>query len=115
MRRLTRRIADMSTLSLKGQELVRAGRRAYQPTDADRERLLGQLRAQLGDGALPTDMSTATAAATAGSSAWPLISMVVACVGILGGVAVHFWPRGDGQDQVRQAEALPVTETPPLR
>ena len=55
MKGLARGIADMSTLSPKGQALVRAAQRAYQPTDADRERLLGALRAQLGDAALPAD------------------------------------------------------------
>jgi hypothetical protein len=112
MKQLTRRIADMSTLSPKGQALVRAVRRAYQPTDADRERLLGQLRSQLGDGVLPTDMGTATSAAAAGSSAWPLISVVVVCVGILGGAVLHVWPRAGGQHQVQQTPAVSLTATP---
>jgi len=38
----------MSTLSARGHALVRAGRRAFQPTDADRARLLGALSFRLG-------------------------------------------------------------------
>ncbi len=38
----------MSALSPKGRSLVRAGRRALQPTDADRLRLLGALSFRLG-------------------------------------------------------------------
>jgi hypothetical protein len=39
----------MATLSSKGRALVRAGRRALQPTDADRERLIGALNSRLGN------------------------------------------------------------------
>ncbi|MBN2574241.1 MAG: hypothetical protein JXP73_06730 [Deltaproteobacteria bacterium] len=98
----------MSTLSPKGQALIRAAQRAYQPTAADRERLLGQLRAQLGDAALPPDMATAASAATASSSAWPLISVVVVGVGILGGALFYAWPRGAGQDKMQETKAAPV-------
>jgi hypothetical protein len=38
----------MVTLSAKGRSLVLAGRRALQPTDADRVRLLGALGFRLG-------------------------------------------------------------------
>jgi hypothetical protein len=38
----------MSTLSPRGDALVRAGRRAFQPTDADRVRLFGALSFRLG-------------------------------------------------------------------
>ena len=75
----------MSTLSLKGRDLVRAGRRAFHPTDADRERLLGTLRSQLGDSSLPPDMGSMATAAAAGRSIWPLISAVVVGIGIVGG------------------------------
>ena len=45
----------MSTLSPRGHALVRAGRRAFQPTDADRVRLLGALSFRLGKlGCRPT-------------------------------------------------------------
>jgi hypothetical protein len=108
MKGLARGIADMSTLSPKGQALIRAAQRAYQPTAADRERLLGQLRAQLGDAALPPDMATAASAATASSSAWPLISVVVVGVGILGGALFYAWPRGAGQDKMQETKAAPV-------
>lgn len=102
----------MSTLSLKGQALVRAGQRAYQPTNADRERLLGQLRTQLGDAALPADMSTTASAAAAGSSLWPVISLVVVGVGILGGALFYAWPRGAGQDHLPQTQPAPAVAMP---
>jgi type IV secretory pathway VirB10-like protein len=75
----------MSTLSPKGRDLVRAGRRAFQPTDADRDRLLGALRAQLGDSALPPDVGSVATAAAVGRSIWPLVSAVVVGIGIIGG------------------------------
>src|SRR5512147_2267833 len=99
----------MSTLSPKGEALVRAGRRAYLPTDADRGRLLGQLRAQLGDAALPADLSMITSGAAAGST-WPLIAAIVAGVGILGGAVFYAWPRPPRQDVPQQTHALPVAE-----
>lgn len=98
----------MSPLSPKGQALVRAGQRAYQPTDADRERLLHQLRSQLGDAALPADMSTVAAAATASSTMWPLISTIVVGVGILGGVALYAWQRPAGPSPVPETKTAPV-------
>ena len=103
----------MSTLSPKGQALVHAGRRAYQPTDADRARLVSQLRAQLGDAALPADMGTATSVATAGSSAWPLVSMVLVGVGILGGALFYAWPRSAGETKMQETRPLPVAVTTP--
>jgi hypothetical protein len=102
----------MSTLSPKGQALVLAGQRAYQPTAADRERVLGQLHAQLGDAALPANMSTAASAATAASSTWPLVSVVVVGVGLLGGALFYAWPRGAGQDKMQETKTVPVAATP---
>ena len=102
----------MSTLSPKGQALVRAGQRAYQPTAADRERLLGRMRSQLGDAALPADMGAAASAAAAGGATWPLISVVVVGVGILGGALFHAWPRGGGQDHPQKMQTAPVAATP---
>ena len=102
----------MSPLSPKGQALVQAGQRAYQPTAADRERLLHQLRSQLGDAALPADMSTVASAATAGSTMWPIISAVVVGVGILGGVALYAWQRGAGPDHLQETKAAPAMAAP---
>lgn len=101
----------MTTLSPKGEALVRAGRRAYRPTEADRERLLGQLRAQLGDAALPADLSMVASGAAAGST-WPLIAAVVAGVGILGGAVFYAWPRRAEPPAVRQAPAAQVAAAP---
>jgi len=75
----------MSTLSPKGRDLISAGRRAFQPTDADRDRLLGALRAQLGDAALPPDVGSVATVAAVGRSILPLISTVVVGIGIVGG------------------------------
>jgi len=102
----------MSSLSPKGQALVRAGRRAYQPSDADRARLLDQLRAQLGDAALPASMSTSTSALTVASSTWPLISAVVVGLGILGGALFYVWPKAKEQDHPQRVESAPVAATP---
>jgi hypothetical protein len=102
----------MSTLSPKGQALVRAGRRAYQPNDADRARLLDQLRSRLGDAALPASMNTATTALTVGSSTWPLLSAVVVGLGILGGAAFYAWPRAKAPERPAQTQSAPVAATP---
>lgn len=100
----------MLTLTSKGKALIRAGRRAYQPTDADRERLLNQLRSRLGDAALPADMSTAASAVTAGSSTWPLVSLVVG-VGVLGGALFYGWTRGeDHQPSAQSAPAVAAAQ-----
>jgi hypothetical protein len=101
----------MSTLSPKGQALVHAGRRAYQPTDADRARLLDQMRSHLGDAALPADMSTAVSAAVAGGVTWPVVSAIVVGVGILGGAVFYAWPRGAGQAKLQEMKTVPVVAT----
>jgi hypothetical protein len=101
----------MSTLSPKGEALVRVGRRAYLPTDADRGRLLGQLRAQLGDAALPADLSMVSSGAAAGST-WPLIAAIVAGVGILGGAVFYAWPRKGEREPPQKSQVVPVAETP---
>ena len=75
----------MAPMSPKGEALVRAGRRAYQPTGADRERLLGALRAQLGKAALPPDVGSLATATSAGRTMWWLMSALVLGVGIVGG------------------------------
>ena len=98
----------MSTLSPKGSDLVRAGRRAFQPTDADRDRLLSALRSRLGDSALPPDLGPATAAATASRSLWPIISAVVVSVGIVGGALFFTLRSGTERDNRRELSVAPV-------
>jgi hypothetical protein len=105
-------MADMSTLSPNSQALVRAGRLAYQPTSADRERLLLQLRSELGAAALPANMSAAASAVTASSATWPLISAVVVSVSILGGALFYTWPRSAGEDRVQEPTIAHVAATP---
>jgi hypothetical protein len=92
----------MSTLSSKGQALVRAGQRAYQPTDTDRERLLGALRSQLGEAALPLEMSQLATAAASGHTVWWLISAVVVGIGVVGG-AVYLAGRAETKASHPQA------------
>jgi hypothetical protein len=102
----------MSTLGPKGRALVDAGRRAFRPTDADRTRLLAGLRSQLGDAALPPDMSTAATAAAAGKSIWPIISAVVVAIGLVSGALFLTWHRGPGQDDVQRSSVAPVVAAP---
>jgi hypothetical protein len=92
----------MSTLSPKAQALVRAAQHAYQPTHADRERLLGALRAQLGDAALPLEMGQAVTAAASGHTVWWLISAVVVGIGVVGG-AVYLAGRAETKPSHPQA------------
>ena len=100
----------MSTLSPKGQELIRAGRRAFLPTDAERERLLGVLRTRLGDTALPPDMSSVATAAAAGRSIWQLISVVVVGMSIVGGT-VFLALRPETRRESAQEAVAPVAAT----
>jgi hypothetical protein len=75
----------MSTLSPKGQALIRARAQAYQPTHADRERVLGALRVRLGEAALPPDPGSLAIARSATRSLWRVFSAVVVGVGVVGG------------------------------
>jgi hypothetical protein len=102
----------MSTLSPKGQNLVRAGRRAFLPTDAERERLLSALRTQLGDTALPPDMSSVATPAAAGQSIWQLVSVVVVGMSIVGGT-VFFALRPETKREYAQEQerVAPVAAT----
>lgn len=98
----------MLTLSPKGQALVRAGRQAAQPTAADRERVLSQLRARLGDAALPADLGTATSGAAASGSSLPLLSALVVGVGILGGALFYAGPHRAAHDRPQPTVTMPV-------
>jgi hypothetical protein len=101
----------MSTLSPKGRDLVRAGRRAFQPTGADRDRLLGALRAQLGDAALPPDVGSLASAAAASRSIWPLISAVVVSLGIVGGGLLYALRSGPERGNPQVTNVAPVAAT----
>jgi hypothetical protein len=104
----------MLTLSPKGQALVRAGKQAAQPTAADRERLLSQLRARLGDAALPADLGTATVGTVATGSTLPLISALVVGVGILGGTLFYAGPHRAGHDRPQPTVTAPVASPPTM-
>ncbi|HEX7500080.1 MAG TPA: hypothetical protein VF524_07205 [Polyangia bacterium] len=101
----------MSNLSLQGRELVRASRRAFQATDADRARLTSALRARLGDAALSPGMGSVASTAAAGRALWPLISAVV--VGILGGAVFFALRPGTGRDNPQETRVAPVAATTP--
>ena len=100
----------MSTLSPKGRDLIRAGQRAFQPTDADRERLLGALRSQLGATVLPPGASSVATAAAVGRSVWPLLSAVVVGIGIVGGTLFFALRPGTGQDNLHGAPVVATTQ-----
>jgi hypothetical protein len=96
----------MSNLSPKARALVDAGRSACGPAEADRARLLGALRARLGDEALPLETAGAgRAAAAAGRGLW-LVSGGVLGVGLLGGALLF----GSRQAQ-RAPQPAPVVAT----
>jgi hypothetical protein len=101
----------MSTLSPKGRDLVRAGRRAFQPTGADRDRLLGALRAQLGDAALPPDVGSLATAAAASRSIWPILSAVVVGLGIVGGGLIYALHSGTERGNPQVTNVAPVAVT----
>lgn len=77
---------NVSTLSPEGEALVRAGRAAFRPGAADRERVLEALRARLGSAAGGASGAGADGPppvpAAAGGAGWPLISAAVAGVAI---------------------------------
>jgi hypothetical protein len=97
----------MSTLSPKGRDLVQVGRRAFRPTDADRAHLLAELRSHLGDAVLPPDMSTVAAAAE--HTMWPLVSVVVVGIGLVGVALFFVRQRGVGQDHSPEPSLALVT------
>jgi hypothetical protein len=75
-------------------------------------RLTNELRSQLGGGALPTDIGTvASAAAAAGKTIWPLVSVVVVSVGILGGALFVARQRGAGQGGTSGTNVATVAAT----
>jgi hypothetical protein len=75
----------MSALSTKGRDLVRAGRRAYQMTDADRARLHSALQARLGDAAMAPGAGASATVAAISRAPWWLIPVVVVGIGVVGG------------------------------
>jgi hypothetical protein len=104
----------MSNLSPRGSDLVRAGQRAFQATDADRARLASALRARLGDAALPPDMGSVASTAAAGKAIWPLISAVAVGVVILGGALFVAMRPGTGPANPQETRVVPVAATTPV-
>jgi hypothetical protein len=92
----------MSDLTLEAEELLRAGRGAFQPTEDDRVRVLTGLRAQLG-GALCAATGVSLVTSTAGG-AWLKVTGVLVLLGALGG-GVAFSRGGDSAEPARTANA----------
>ncbi len=109
----------MSPLSPKGEELIRAARRAYRPSDADCERVFARLRTRLGDAVAPENAGAtpSAAAAASSSSSWPLLSVLALAVGLVGGAVFYAWSRGGDQGESRQvvapADAVAEAGQPP--
>lgn len=101
----------MSTLSPLGREIVRAGQRAFRPTEADRARLLGALRSQLGEAALPADMTSVASAVATTPTILPMVSAVVMGVGLISGALFYtLRSRAGDQNHATRAEATPIVE-----
>lgn len=96
----------MSELSPNAQALIRSGRAALQPTDADRERVLAALRARLRNLDQPPSPEPSLAPAAA-RSPWPLVSATIAGVAVLGTVIGVAWFGREAPS------AAPSASTPP--
>jgi hypothetical protein len=75
----------MSRLSPDAEELVRAGRDALRPSDADRERVFQALLPQIGSGAGPIQAPSSIPPAPAATGTLVKISMVLVALGVAGG------------------------------
>ncbi len=79
-------------LSPEAQELVCAVKRAYQPSDGDRARVLEALRGRLGDAAVLGDVMVHTAPAA--HRFWsPAVKVTAAGLAVLGSALWFAWPR----------------------
>jgi hypothetical protein len=98
----------VAELSPEGEDLVRSGRQADQPTDADRERVRRALEARLGlaigSGAAGTGGAMPSGARPAGR--WALARWVSVGLAGLAGAGLFFAPRGTGG--VRGSAGLPA-------
>lgn len=131
----------MTDLSPKAATLVRAGRSAWKPSDADRLRIEASLRARLGPAALSEAAAPASSAAPVGHAAWLKFGAVVVTAGAVVGSLVALGqspeplvlqrmpttvvestrlpsepPKADGEDSVEPpspaAEAAPAARGP---
>src|SRR5512141_1872862 len=79
-------------LSPEAQELVCAVKRAYQPSDGDRTRVLEALRGRLGDAAVLGDVMVHSAP-TAHRFWSPAVKLTAAGLAVLGSALWFAWPR----------------------
>jgi len=60
---------------------------------------------------LPPDVGMVASAAAAGKTIWPLISVVVAGIGLVGGAMFFAWHRGARQENLQGTNVAPVATT----
>jgi hypothetical protein len=100
----------MSDMSPEGEALVRAARRAFGPSGADRVRVLEALQSRLGDAALLARATPATAAQVGGSRALRLLLSRWGVVGLAAlGTAGVFLGAGLARAPRHDAAPAPLT------
>jgi hypothetical protein len=104
----------MSELSTKARDLVSAGKGAFSPSDADRERVLGALQARLGVPTAAPDDATVAFKSAGLNSGWAWVAAGLVGAGIVGAILV----RPDGTAPKASASVpspqLSVGARPPL-
>ena len=92
----------------EAEELLRAGRESFQPSDADRARVFESLSAQIGDAGLAGGLSTTA------KSSWLPLSAAVVGLGLLGGgLYLALSPEPAPPSRAPAVVAAPPVEPPP--
>ncbi len=109
----------MTELGPEGRALIEAGRGAFRPTVADRERNLQALRARIADTSGVAHGNPRPPSAGAGGLGWPAISALVVGFALAGGAAVHdlrsnAMSRPELPAPVATTMAVPTTEPSPV-
>jgi hypothetical protein len=106
----------MLSQSSRAHDLIRAGRGAYTPSDADRARVADALRARLGEAALPADVSSAPIAASAGHATRWLVVSGFGCAALAIGALFFVRPGnpvpGNGPGSVSRSATLADSALP---
>ena len=93
----------------EAEELLRAGRESFQPSDADRARVFESLSAQIGDAGLAGGLSTTA------KSSWLPLSAAVVGLGLLGGgLYLALSPEPAPPSRAPAVVAAPPVEPPPV-
>jgi len=98
----------MSRLSPEADELVRAGRDALRPSDADRERVFQALLPQIGSGAGPVQAPSSIPPAPAVTGTFLKISTVLVALGVTGGAMFLALRTQQQQQQPKPVANAPV-------